>query len=101
MLTPFDGMDFRYECAIDEASFVEDLITRPIRESTAQHITDCVMFQRKERVEHLHSYPPIVVESCQWISISVARKELHPAFFGELQLAVTVPFSESLRYGLA
>src|SRR5438874_4432987 len=92
---PFECVNFGHESAIDEASFVEDLITTPIWICTAHSITDCIVLHRKERMQHLQSDPPIIVESRERVSVSVARKELLTAFLGEQQLAVTVHVSQS------
>ena len=97
---PFDGVDLSHEGAVDEAGFVEDLVTGPIWVGGADGVADGVVLHGEESMQHLHSDPPIVVEAGERVPIGIAREELRAAIAGQEKLAVVVHVSQRLGRSL-
>ena len=62
----------------------------------AEHITNGVVLLRKHRMQHLHPDPPIAIEARQYVSVSIARQELLPAFLAKFKFPVWMPVSQGL-----
>jgi hypothetical protein len=111
---PLDRVDLGHKGAVDDAGFVEDLITGlslecarleagmyspcPFGVPFADRITDGVMFESEQSVQHLNTQPPIVVEACLGSAVAVARQEdLLAANSVEDEFAVLVMVPETRR----
>ena len=115
--SPLNRVDLGHEGAVDDACFVEDLITTlllvcikgeaqayspcPLGMAIADRITDSVVLESKQSVQHLYAEPPVVVEACLGSAIVVARKEdLFPTDSVEDKFSVLVAVSQTRRDNL-
>ena len=115
--SPLDCVNFGHESTVDDACFVEDLITTlllvcikgeaqayspcPLGMAIADRITDSVVLESKQSVQHLYAEPPVVVEACLGSAIVVARKEdLFPTDSVEDKFSVLVAVSQTRRDNL-
>jgi hypothetical protein len=73
----------------------------PVCMPSAEHVADGIMLQCKQRMQHLHSYPPIFTEARHHVTCGIARKERFPAFLGKRQFAIFVAGTEVLCNGFA
>jgi len=74
----------------------------PGRMPSANFITDGIMLKSKQRMQHLHAEPPVIVESCLGGAINVAWKEdLFVADPVEDEFAVLVVTSQTCCDSLA
>ena len=97
---PFHGVDLGHQGRVDEASLVEDLIAvlavrvlflqahranlpGPITMHTTKHFTYGIVLHRKQRMQHFHANPPVIVEPSLGRPRDVSGQELLLAFLCE------------------
>src|SRR4051812_22620098 len=73
----------------------------PVWMPGAEHVADGIMLQCKQRMQHLHSDPPIVTEARLHVTCGIAREKRFFAILDKGQFAIFVFGTEGLCNGFA
>ena len=62
---PLEGMDFGQKGGVDQLGLGVKLIVSPRRLQRRQLITNVIVLQREQGMEHRETHPPVVAEACE------------------------------------